>query len=428
MNAGVDRQMFEFLESEVGPSSANYLDEVLERVADVRQRRAWTSIRRWVPLELPPTPWAFGRPLEIRAIVVLAILALVLAALGVMAIGSSRHFPPPYGLARNGLLISSSGGDLFRVDRATGATTPIVADGNFDFGPGFSRDGSKLLFLRAGPANCGLPDCGLMLVVANPDGSAAHAITPAVPGLDWVDWSPDSTRIAFISRRDGSGLLNVVNADGTDLRTLDVGRPAHLPSWLPPDGAEIVFRGEQLRGFDPPVGIFAVRPDGTGLRQISTRPPSDDRDYEDLALSPDGTRLLYRESGDHPRVHVLDLRSGADAVLPEPPGSPGEQNPIFSPDGIRVAYLRFLDSNFSAVQLIVTYADGRDTGVAIGPSAAVGPDGPTITNFVFTPDGTALVANFDEEHVTRLVPLDGSPPTVLSRGDGAAVGYQRVAP
>src|SRR5206468_10163395 len=140
-------------------------------------------------------------------------------------------------------------------------TTPIVADGNFDFGPGFSRDGSKLLFLRA-PANCGLPDCGLMLVVANPDGSAAHAITPAVPGLDWVDWSPDSTRIAFISRRDGYGLLNVVNADGTDLRTLDVGRPAHLPSWLPPAGAEIVFRGEQLRGFDPPVGIFAVRPDG----------------------------------------------------------------------------------------------------------------------------------------------------------------------
>ena len=70
-----------------------------------------------------------------------------------------------------------------------------------------------------------------------------------VRGLDWSrSWSPDgrqhrlpvpqgSTRLADDRCRS--------TVDGSGLTTLDVGRPAHFVTWLPPDGDEIVFRGEQ---------------------------------------------------------------------------------------------------------------------------------------------------------------------------------------
>jgi hypothetical protein len=44
---------------------------------------------------------------------------------------------------------------------------------------------------------------------------------------------------------DGSGdhVLDIVNVDGSGMTRLDVGRPVHVPAWLPPDGQQIVVQG-----------------------------------------------------------------------------------------------------------------------------------------------------------------------------------------
>ena len=72
---------------------------------------------------------------------------------------------------------------------------------------------------------------------------------------------------------------------------------------------------------DAPRGIFAVRADGGGLRELTTRPPFDANDFKDSSVSPDGTLVGYR-GDDGPgglfRSHVLDLRTGQDRVLPRP--------------------------------------------------------------------------------------------------------------
>ena len=44
------------------------------------------------------------------------------------------------------------------------------------------------------------------------------------------------------------------------------------------------------------------------------------------------------------------------------------------------------------------------------------PDGPTINNQVWSADGAAVIANYDAEKLDRLLPIDGSPPTVLDTG------------
>ena len=80
------------------------------------------------------------------------------------------------------------------------------------------------------------------------------------------------------------------------------------------------------------------------------------------------------------------------------------------------------------VQLVVVPADGSGMGVALGPRAPGGSGGPSINNQVWSADGTAVIANYDAEKLNRLVPIDGSPPTVLTRGELAFGAYQRLAP
>lgn len=399
----------------------DHLDEVVTATAGIRQRSAWSSLGRWLPVDITSRASTLAPP-RLGRVILAAILIAALVGLGILVAGSRQHrLPPPFGPARNGVLLSSADGDIFSVDPATGKTTPLIADPAFDFGPAFAPDGTRFLLLRGSVQ----PNGGLAIAVANADGSNLRVITPYVDGLDWVDWSPDGSRVAYLSRTLGKGQINVVNVDGADLRTLDVGQPVHEFLWLPPDGRDLIFRGDHRLDSDPPVAILAVRPDGTGLHTLSTRPPSDPQDFESVAASPDGTRIAYRHSGPGPfSEHVLDLRSGMDLALPQPPDTAQFGGP-FSPDGRSLLLIRAYPDN--TVQLVVVPADGSGTGIALGPRAPFGLDGPTINNQMWAPDGKAVLANYDAEKLDRLLPIDGSSGRVLTRGDLALPGYQRLA-
>ncbi len=404
-----------------------HLDAVLRETSARRQRPAWTIPERWLPVDLTSRASTLAQPRLGRAIGI-ALLILAFVALAIVAVGSrQQRVPPPFGPARNGILLSSADGDIFSVDPKSAASTPLITGDTSDFGPGFSRDGTMMSFLRAAPADCGQSDCGLILMVANADGTGIRALTPAMQGLDAIDWSPDGTQIAMISFAEGTRdhVLDIVNVDGSGMRRLDVGRPVHIPAWLPPDGREIVVQGEG----DLPPGIFAVQADGGGVRELTTRTPFDANDFKGSSVSPDGTRIGYR-GDDGPgglfRSHILDLRTGQDRVLPLPPEATAQTEPLFSPDGQTVVYGRFYSDD--TIQLAVAPADGANVGLAIGPRVPFWEDGENINNVLFTPDGTAVLANYDAEQAARLVPIDGSPSTVLIRGELALPSYQRLAP
>jgi Tol biopolymer transport system component len=429
LNDGFGRTVSDWLDEQAGRGAPGYLDEVLSRTTRTRQRPWWSSLERWLPMDTTFRTRVASVPQPGRVALVAALL-IALAGLVIFVVGShSTRVPPPFGLARNGILMSSRDGDIYAVDPASGKQMPVITGSPFDFGATFSRDGTKFIFLRNAPTGCGKQDCGLILMVANADGGGVRALTTALPALDWQDWSPDGTQVAIVAGApNGNGhVIDVVNVDGSGMRTLDVGRPAHELSWLPPDGKEIVFRGEQILASDPPSGIFAVRPDGTGLHPISTRPPTDPNDYQAIAVSPDGLYVTYAAgvSGQPFQVHVLTIGTGEDRVLPQPAGM-DQLGAVFSPDGRKIAYLR-ADTD-RLLRMVVAPVDGSGTGIALGPGAPFGPDGPTINNYSWSPDGTSIIANYDADKTSRLLPIDGSPPIELAHGEQALPAYQRLAP
>src|SRR5262249_10212660 len=102
-------------------------------------------------------------------------------------------------------------------------------------------------------------------------------------------WSPDGSRIAYT---DSQARLWVVRTSGIGKPrlvfkgSLRAGSP-YWPAWAP-GGGEIAFDADVIHG----ARIALMRPDGTGLRYLRTRPVDDG---VPLRWSPDGEELLFFE-------------------------------------------------------------------------------------------------------------------------------------
>jgi len=85
---------------------------------------------------------------------------------------------------------------------------------------------------------------GQQLLMASPGGAEPSVVTDLLPAA-WPVWSPDRSRIAFVSPADavstGSRSLFVVDADGSNLKELADGPAPWQPPVWSPDGGKIAF-------------------------------------------------------------------------------------------------------------------------------------------------------------------------------------------
>jgi WD40 repeat protein len=114
--------------------------------------------------------------------------------------------------------------------------------------PAYSPDGSRVAF-------CSSRDGTFDLYVMNADGSGVRRVVELDGMQARPAWSPDGRRLAFTWNRGGVYEVHAVNLDGTG-RVRLAGGPerSDYPVWHP-DGGSVVFVGERAGRFD----LYRVR-------------------------------------------------------------------------------------------------------------------------------------------------------------------------
>ncbi|HLQ48549.1 MAG TPA: hypothetical protein VK233_06205, partial [Candidatus Dormibacteraeota bacterium] len=161
LNDGFDRTVSEWLDEQAGRGAPGYLDEVLARTTRTRQRPAWSSLERWLPVAITFRARVAPMSRSFWALTLIAVLALAAALLVLAGVGQRRL--PHFGTAANGGIAFVDGGDL---------------------------------------------------KVAGPDGTTIHSLISLPAGAGAMSYSPDGTRLVYRTHESAPSII-VLDADGS---------------------------------------------------------------------------------------------------------------------------------------------------------------------------------------------------------------------
>lgn len=199
---------------------------------------------------------------------------------------------------------------------------------------GWSPDGQWLLAWHGSNSESlradGFPLEALPLTGGGPVQLARNMLTHQ----DFLSWSPDGQRLAFVDGGYRSSWENkaitVATLAGSPHRISDSGRADLFPAWSP-DGREIAFTGSpafpndggtaDTRSLLSPRRIWLMQPDGTGKRQLTNDPRFRD---ERPRWSVGGDYILFaRFQEDQAQLWLMhsdgsDLKQVVDELTPSP--------------------------------------------------------------------------------------------------------------
>ncbi|MBY0507964.1 MAG: protein kinase [Bryobacteraceae bacterium] len=224
------------------------------------------------------------------------------------------------------LVISANPGQLYRAAITDGATpTPITNLGSDTYSPSIARQGSRLAFQLSYSDN-NLWRADLQRPELPPERNIASTRNEMQP-----DYSPDGTKVAFISSRSGDGEVWIAGADGSNpVQLTTQGARPTAPRWSP-DGRRIAFAKRPGGNAD----VYVVDAQGGSPKRLTTSPGNDASAY----WSHDG-RWIYFASNRTGRNEVWKI--AADGSSPEVQLTRGSGwRSGESPDGQTLYYQKF---------------------------------------------------------------------------------------
>ena len=222
--------------------------------------------------------------------------------------------------------------------------------------PAISPDGSQIAFSYKGD-----------LYKVNTDGGKAVRLTTHDAFDSNPVWSPDGSKIAFVSDRDGGTKdIYLMAADGGTAKRLTTHSANETPHTFTPDGKFIVFSAHYQ---DPaksalfPTGrlteVYKVPTDGGSTDMLLAYPA------EKISFSGTGQKFLYQDlkGFENPwrKKHTssvtrdileYDLTSGTQEVLIDRPGE--DTDPVYSPDGNSFYFLSEKNGSFNVFSAPLT--------------------------------------------------------------------------
>jgi Tol biopolymer transport system component len=293
----------------------------------------------------------------------------------------------------------SSGGEIYLINADGTQLTRLTNNFSHDYLPLWSPDGSRLLFLsdRDHPPI-------LQIYVMNADGSNQTRLTNEPNGAYHPAWSPDGTMIAYFMEQDLHSDLYLIHVDGSG-RTLLTSEPAYAAHvrWSP-DGQQLAFISSNLP-VEASMSVVVMSIDRSQRIFISDRSKSAGAPV----WFPDGKRLAFIArydigscvNGRHD-IAVANADGSGQMRLTNSSGDNNEANKsglAVSPNG---AMLAFVGSSGGG-DIFVLNADGSGLrNISNTPTTEFSP--------AWSPDSNqlAIVSHQDMDTVLYLINADGS--------------------
>ena len=261
--------------------------------------------------------------------------ALVCASvIGLAIVPSAAHASFP---GRNGKIAFHTNRDagnfeIYTMNSNGSSPTRLTTAAGNDLTPKWSPDGTKIAFVS-------IRDGNYEIYTMNADGSNQTRITNNPAQDVQPAWSPDGTKFVFGTTRDGNEEIYTMNADGTNQVRLTATANTvtdGFPSWSP-DGAQIAFESDRTGNFE----IFTMNTNGTSPVNRTNNAAYDE--YPNWY--PDGSRIAFDSNRNDGNFEIYRMNPDGSNVQRETNASGNDTVGSRSPQGDFLLWARDLSGD-----------------------------------------------------------------------------------
>ncbi|MBV5342021.1 MAG: PD40 domain-containing protein [Deltaproteobacteria bacterium] len=270
-----------------------------------------------------------------------------------------------------------------------GKLTRLTDSAESDLNPRWSPDGTRIVYVSGPPGSS-------HLWVMNSDGSNKRQLTTAAGMQAWPEWSPDSSRLLYWEYNATSKryAIRSIKSDGSFIITLaETTNVLERPVWRP-DGQYTAYAEERDGNWD----LWVSKSDASKSWRMTS---SADMDTSPL-WSPDGTKIAYKTAAttgsyNLTEENIISVANGFDApTIYTWNGPQSIQMSGWSPDGTMIAYTAEAVSGISGkdrISYLVALSEVTLTGSTAQAANSQVLSAVTLGDrgALFSPDGSMVV-------------------------------------